>query len=79
MSRNRVQLFRCVGGPLDGHVVTEQYAGPDYTRFISSRGEVRHVEWCALPGGRRVPRRSAKIQVPKNVLLFCPEASVAGK
>lgn len=35
----KVQTFLAIGGPLDGHQVTEDYAGDEYNRFNSSRGE----------------------------------------
>lgn len=28
--------FPCLGGPLNGHWVSEQYAGPEYSRYNSA-------------------------------------------
>jgi hypothetical protein len=67
----KVQTFLCINGPLAGHTVTEQYAGPDYFRFISAEGLVRNYKTITTKHAV-VFRKYTGERVPKNVLLHFP-------
>ena len=71
MSRKVVQTFLAIGGPLHGYKVTEQYAGTDYVRFMSSVGEFHEVIRKTSPSGRTYTTYGDVI-CPKNLLIHVP-------
>jgi hypothetical protein len=70
----KVQTFKAIGGPLNGHNVTEDYAGEDYTRFNNSGGVSYRMTYM-LSGTVKiliyVRDKSGKkiIEIPKCVLI----------
>ena len=65
----KVKTFLCIGGPLNGHTVTEQYAGDEYTRFVSSTGV--GFEWQRV--ATKTPGKTRRVRVidrVANVLIF---------
>jgi hypothetical protein len=73
----KVQTFKAFGGPLDGLVVTEQYAGPDYIRFNSSAGVLYPfyklgTHYISTKGAKR--RGNVTVPYcPRCVLVYLPE------
>jgi hypothetical protein len=82
----KVQTFRCYGGPLDGHEVTEQYAGDDYVRFNSASGEMWPPMVVMTNGTKsfhantkawnRKFNLGIKPVVPKCILVYFPDPVV---
>ncbi len=49
----KIQTFLAIGGPLDGHTVTEDYAGDEYNRFNNAGGvsyKMKPVRYGKGPG-----------------------------
>lgn len=67
-----IQTFLAVGGPLNGLSVTEQYAGPEYTRFNNASGIEYSYETVVLPSGRAFLKRTRDVIMPKCLLIHKP-------
>jgi hypothetical protein len=59
-----IQTFLCIGGPLDGHKVTEQYAGSDYLGF-NCDSQPAHSKYTKIKG-----RWMRHFLTPKHILVW---------
>ncbi len=76
-----VKTFKCIGGPLDGHRVTHQYAGPDYTQYNSASGELYPTYIFKFADGRTVclsatsvKRRFKKLKIDRVITPYAERA-----
>jgi len=76
MPKPKVKSYPCFGGPLDGHKVTQQYAGEDYEMYNS------HCRswpiWARVPAKTKATKRVITgYSHPSAVLIYWPEGSIS--